>query len=97
MSRFKMLDQHLPAVTNWQVAPFLLPSPNLGLGLPPRVLIQLVVGIRIRTVDHIQIADVQSPLLKDVKKLQAACAFLASGQTKIQAVPICVALYLGTI
>src|SRR5580765_1548858 len=82
-SCFKMFLQHLPTVPNWKISSLLLPRPNLSLGSPPRVLVQLLVRVHIWTVDHIEIPDVQGALLKDVKKLQAAPTVVAGRHAQV--------------
>ena len=89
MIGFEMLRQHVFAVTNRKITSLLLPRPNLCLGFPACILIQLVVGCHIGAVNHVEVANVQGPLFKDIKKLQAASSLVASRYTEIQAVPIC--------
>src|SRR5258708_35593972 len=97
MLGFQMLPQHLSAVTNRKISSLFLPGPNLRFGRPTGILIQLVVGFHIGAVNHVQVTDVQSPLFKNIKHLQAAPSGVPSRYTEIQAVPIRLAFLLGTV
>src|SRR5215813_12543249 len=92
-----MLLQHLSAIPNRQVPSLLLPGPNLRFSLPTRILIQLVIGFHVWPINHIQVADIQGALFKEVKKLQTATSGVPCRNAEIQAMPIGFAFLLRTI
>jgi hypothetical protein len=92
-----MLHEHLSSVTNRQVTSLALPGPNLRLCQPTCVLVQLVIGILVGTVNHVVIAHLQRVLLQNVEQLQSSLAVVTCRQAKIHPVTVGVALCLRAV
>src|SRR5437899_8406818 len=92
-----MLLDHLATVAYWQVSSSALPGPNLRLGFPTGIFVQFVVGLHVRSVNHIVVLHVQSVLLQNIKQFQTLLRIISGGKTKIQGMSVGIALLLRAV
>jgi len=93
----QILLNHLAAITDGQVTSAVLPGPNLGLCFPIRIFVQFIVGFFVRAIDHVFIAHVQSALLQNIEQFETLHPVISGSQTKVQAVPVSIALLLRPV